>query len=125
MARPLRLDELPVDLDERLMARHHTLTEEELMAVRRRRGSANRLGFAVQLALLKFPGRSLRPGERAPEKIVCYVAAQIGEDPRGMDVYARGRDTIRREHLSEIMQTFGFKPTQTPSSSCPTASRRR
>jgi len=106
----LRLDELPVDLDERLMARHHTLTEEELMAVRRRRGSANRLGFAVQLALLKFPGRSLRPGERAPEKIVCYVAAQIGEDPRGMDVYARGRDTIRREHLSEITQTFGFKP---------------
>lgn len=104
----IRLDELPVDLDGRLMARHHTLAEEELVAVRRRRGPANRLGFGVQLALLKFPGRAARPGERAPEKIVRYIASQIAEDPTEIDEYAKDRDTIRREHLAEIMQTFGF-----------------
>lgn len=30
----LRLTELPVDLDERLMARHHTLSEREIAAVK-------------------------------------------------------------------------------------------
>ncbi len=51
----LRLDALPVDLDDRLVARHHTLSEDELAVTRRRRGASNRLGFAVLLALLRFP----------------------------------------------------------------------
>ena len=52
----LRLDALPVDLDDRLLARHHTLSGEDLAVVRKRRGASNRLGFAVLLALLRFPG---------------------------------------------------------------------
>lgn len=117
----LRLDELPFDLDDRLMARHHTLSEEELALVRRRRGSGNRLGFAALLALLKFPGRPLRPNERVPEKIVRYVAYQVGEDPRSMDAYAgggaagAGRESTRREHLSEISKALGFEPFNEPS----------
>ncbi|MEJ7842920.1 MAG: DUF4158 domain-containing protein [Rubrobacter sp.] len=119
----LRLGELPVDLDDRLMARHHTLSEEELALVRTRRGSGNRLGFAALLALLKFPGRPLRPNERVPEKIVRYVAYQVGEDPRSMDAYAgagagaaagAGRESTRREHLSEISKAFGFEPFNEP-----------
>ena len=112
----LVLGALPVDLDDRLLARHHTLSEEELALVRRRRGSGNRLGFAVMLALLKFPGRPLRPNEGAPEKVVRYLASQVGEDPRGMDAYAGGsgdkgaRESTRREHLSEISKAFGFRP---------------
>jgi TnpA family transposase len=106
----LRLAELPVDLDERLIARHHTLSEDDLAVVRRRRGSSNRLGFATLLALLRFPGRPLRPSERAPEKIVRYVASQIGEDPKMMDSYAGRRESTRREHLSEISSAFGFRP---------------
>jgi TnpA family transposase len=116
----LRLDALPVDLDDRLMARHHTLADEELAVVRKRRGASNRLGFAVLLALLKFPGRHLRPNERAPEKIVRYVASQLGDDPRAIDSYAGGtggadrpalgREGTRREHLSEISRAFGFRP---------------
>jgi hypothetical protein len=72
----LRLDELPVDLDDRLIARHHTLSEKELALVRKRRGPANGLGFAVLLALLRFPGRPLRPNERAPENT---TSRQLGE----------------------------------------------
>jgi TnpA family transposase len=105
----LRLDGLPVDLDDRLIARHHTLSEADLAVVRKRRGPSNRLGFAVLLALLRFPGRPSRPGERAPEKIVRYVASQVGEDPRAMDAYAKGRESTRREHLSEIYEAFGFR----------------
>ena len=116
----LRLDALPVDLDDRPLARHHTLSEEELALVRRRRRPGNRLGFAVMFALLKFPNRPLRPGESAPEKVVRYVASQVGENPRDMDAYAGGlgdksgdkggRESTRREHLSEISRALGFRP---------------
>ncbi len=112
-AQRLRFAEIPADLDDRLMARHHTLSKFELAAIRKRRGPENRLGFGVQLALLKYPGRPLRPAQRVPEKIVRFVASQIGVDPVAMDAYARGRDTTRREHLSEIIKTFGFMPFDT------------
>ena len=35
---------------------HYTLSETDLSIIRQRRGSANRLGFAVQLCYLRFPG---------------------------------------------------------------------
>lgn len=114
-AQRLRLDALPVDLDDRLMARHHTLSEADVGIVSRRRSATNRLGFGVQLCLLRYPGRPLRPKERAPEKIVRYVASQLGADPRAMDSYAgwanggAGRDTTRREHLAKIVAAFGFR----------------
>ena len=76
-AQRLRFAEIPADLDDRLMARQHTLTKKELATIRKRRGPENRLGFAVQLALLKFPGRPLRTAQQVPEKIVRYVASQM------------------------------------------------
>jgi hypothetical protein len=41
-AQRLRLDALPVNLDDRLMARHHTLSDEELSAALKRRTPAGR-----------------------------------------------------------------------------------
>lgn len=41
-AQRLRLDALPVDLDDRLMARHHTLSEADVGVVSRRRTETNR-----------------------------------------------------------------------------------
>lgn len=38
------------------------------------------------------------------------MAAQLGEPPAAFDEYAGGRDTTRREHLSEIVRAFGFGP---------------
>jgi hypothetical protein len=110
----LRLDALPVDLDGRLMARHHTLSEADIRLISRRRSETNCLGFGVQLCLLRYPGRPLRPKERVPEKIVRYVACQLGANPRAMDTYAGGpegdgRDTTRREHLAEIVSTCGLR----------------
>jgi TnpA family transposase len=68
-------------MDERELARHHTLSEADLAAVSVRRGAANRLGFAVQLCLLRYPRRPLKPGEGVPRPIVEFVASQVGADP--------------------------------------------
>ena len=112
-ARRSRLSALP-EMDFRELARHYTLSEADLLAVGIRRGAANRLGFAVQLCLLRYPGRLLRAGEDVPRSIVEFVAAQVGVDPDAFDDYAggpdgAGRDTTRREHVAEIARAFGFR----------------
>ena len=38
------------------LIRHYTFSEADLSIIRQRRGPANRLGFAVQLCYLRFPG---------------------------------------------------------------------
>uniref|UniRef100_UPI001FCF1237 DUF4158 domain-containing protein n=2 Tax=Escherichia coli TaxID=562 RepID=UPI001FCF1237 len=45
---------LPDTKDE--LIRHYTFSESDLSIIRQRRGPANRLGFAVQLCYLRFPG---------------------------------------------------------------------
>ena len=52
--------------EERTMVRHYTLTSEDLLLIAQRRGDQNRLGFAVLLCYLRFPGRVLAPGEEPP-----------------------------------------------------------
>jgi hypothetical protein len=108
-AQRLRLTELPDPMDERLLARHHTLSEEDLAAIAKRRRPATKVGFAVQLCYLRFPGRPLKAGERPPQNLLEYVAAQLGEKAAAFDEYAKSRDTTRRAHLVEIARTFGFR----------------
>jgi TnpA family transposase len=105
-----RLTELPDPMDERELARYHTLSEEDLTVIGKRRRPETKMGFAVGLCYLRFPGRPLKPGERPPHNLLEYVAAQVGEAPAAFEGYAKNRDTTRREHLAEIMRTFGFRP---------------
>jgi TnpA family transposase len=94
----------------REMVRHYTLSEADLAAVSLKRGPANRLGFAVQLCLLRYPGRPLRPGDVVPLPVIEHIASQVGAPPEAFREYASKRDVTRREHLGEIMRTFGFRP---------------
>lgn len=98
----------------RVLARYYTLSKADLTAVSIRRGAANRLGFAIQLCLLRYPGRPLRAGEKVPRNFIEFVASQVGVDPDAFYDYAggfegTGRDTTRREHVAEIARTFGFR----------------
>ena len=45
--------------DERGMVRHYMLSSEDLALINRRRGDPNRLGFALTLCYLRFPGRTV------------------------------------------------------------------
>lgn len=107
-AQRTRFSAIP-EMSERELVRHYTLSEVDLTAVSIRRGVANRLGFAVQLCLLRYPGRPSRANEIVPRNIVEFVASQVGADPDAFYNYARERNTTRREHVAEIARTFGFR----------------
>jgi TnpA family transposase len=56
---------------------HYTLTESDLSFIRQRRSSANRLGFAIQLCYLRFPGFALGVNELPFRPMLDLVADQL------------------------------------------------
>jgi TnpA family transposase len=95
--------------DERGMVRHYTLSAEDLALINRRRSDPNRLGFAVMLCYLRFPGRILREGEQPPAELCGFIAEQLGLDAAHFGDYAE-RDQTRREHVLEIEAALGLRP---------------
>ena len=60
--------------DERTMVRYYTLGAEDRALIDRRRGEANRLGFAIMLCYCRFPGRPLLEDEQPPPEMLAFVA---------------------------------------------------
>ncbi len=77
--------------------------------IRQRRGAANRLGFAVQLCYLRFPGTFLGVDEPPFPPLLRMVAAQLKMPVESWSEYGQ-REQTRREHLVELQTVFGFKP---------------
>jgi transposase len=66
---------VPGDADS--LARHYTFTQSDQDLVGHCRGAANRLGFAVQLALLRHPGRALPNMDEPVDALVAWLAAHL------------------------------------------------
>ncbi|GGC67090.1 hypothetical protein GCM10011504_51360 [Siccirubricoccus deserti] len=90
------------------LVRHWTLDRADLVAVERRRGDHNRLGFALQLCACRYPGRLLRPGEAIPKAALRFVAEGVCADATALADYAR-RPQTRREQLGALRDAFGFR----------------
>jgi len=104
-----KLLQIPDNFSEREITRYYSLSTEDLAAIEQHRRPKNRLGFTVQLAYLRFPGRPWDPQEQVPPAVLTYLAEQIGEAPDVLVDYA-SRDPTRREHLYEIQRVFQFHP---------------
>ena len=59
------------------MVRHYVLGGEDLALIQTKRRSINRLGFAVQLCLLRYPGLGMGPAEQPPGAMIAFVADQL------------------------------------------------
>ena len=70
---------LALPTERRELARVWTLSEPELAFLARRRRDRNRLGVALQLCALRYPGRLLRPAR----VIVAAAPGPQAESPKG------------------------------------------
>ena len=66
-----------VPTDEESLIRQYTLSGEDLKFALSKRGQRNQLGFAVQLCLMRHPGRCLAQGEQVPAAMVAFIANQL------------------------------------------------
>lgn len=98
---------LALPTDEAVLVREWTLSAADLIAIGRRRRDRNRLGFALQLCALRFPGRLPRPGEPIPAEALRFVAEQVGAEPDTFAGYATRWQT-RYQQLDTLRQAFGF-----------------
>jgi TnpA family transposase len=101
-----RLFAIPRDSAE--MARHYVLGAEDLALIRTKRRSINRLGFAVQLCLLRYPGVGMGPAEQPPEGMIAFVAKQLAVPSAVFADYAQ-RDQTRREHSVELQRYLSLR----------------
>ena len=102
------LTQIPPDLSDRDIARYYTFTEKERDLINRRRRLSNRLGFAVQLALLKFPGRTLMEVKDVPQNVLNVIAEQIEVPTSAFASYGERENTLY-EHLDELRRECGFR----------------
>jgi TnpA family transposase len=98
---------LPDDQNE--LIRYYTFNDTDLAIIAQHRGAANRLGFAIQLCYLRFPGIVLGVDEPPLPALLRMVAAQLHMPVEHWDAYGH-REQTRREHLVELQRAFGFKP---------------
>ncbi|MFN3845206.1 MAG: Tn3 family transposase [Paracoccaceae bacterium] len=95
------LFDIPADEDS--LIRHYSLSPADRLEIELRRRKHNQLGFAVQLCLMRYPGRALLPNEIPPSAMLNYVAEQIDADPRLFAFYAR-REETRRDHTAHLLR---------------------
>jgi Domain of unknown function (DUF4158) len=90
------------------LARFFLLDDEDHKLVTKRRGDANRLGFAVQLTTVRFLGTFLDDPLDVPQVVLDVIAEQLGiEDASQVKAYVERKNT-RFEHRWEISEVDGW-----------------
>jgi hypothetical protein len=63
---------------EEAFVRHYSLVAEDIEIISGYRTPETRLAFALQLCVLRYPGRVLRHGEIMPMHLLAFIAEQVG-----------------------------------------------
>ena len=92
----------------RELIRHYTLSAGDLAIVHRCRGEHNRLGCALMLCYLRYPGRPLRADERPPAELTAFVAEQIDILPTAIEAYLAA-ERNRQRYAIECQERLGLR----------------
>ena len=95
-----------MNLNTDLLMENHTLSESDMGIIQQHRGAENRLGFAIQLCYMRYPGIVMP--DFPDEMVIQYVASQLNSSPENFDNYGKRKNTFH-EHSIELQTVFGFK----------------
>ena len=76
--------------------------------INRHRRDENRIGFALQLALLRYPGWSYTHLKSIPKSVIGYIAKQLGVRSTAIRKYPQRENTLW-QHMKEIRTEYGYK----------------
>ena len=99
---------LDLPTDEASLLRHYILADDDLIHIDRRRRPENRIGFALQLCALRYPGRMLVPGEVIPLAVSAFLGAQLGIAGDVLVRYAVRHQT-RQQHMEVLRSIYGYR----------------
>lgn len=107
-AERLRYNIFPANLSNEDLIAHFTLSATDLLQIPITASAANRLGFALQMVLLKFFGFHFNEPEALPERVLNFVALQIGVGAEQLKFYGE-REQTRTDHQRLIEKHLGFR----------------
>lgn len=93
--------------DEWVLGTYYTFSKRDLEIINKRRREENRLGFAVQLAVLRYPGWPYTHIKNIPDSVIHYISKQIGATPSSLSLYPQRENTLW-DHLKEIRSEYDF-----------------
>lgn len=108
-----RAELLALPTTEAEAVRQYSLSDSDLATIARSRSPANRLGYALQLCCLRYPGRYLRRDELLPAIMLDYVAEQVDVNADVIAEFAR-RGPTRYEQLASMKRDHGFRDLTQP-----------
>ena len=83
-------------------------SDDDQHTIARRRGDANRLGFAVQLGTVRYLGRFLENPAAVPAQVVAWTAREIGV-AASVELATYGEGEWRWSHQAEIRRLYGYR----------------
>ena len=95
--------------DESGIVSHYTLAVEDLDLIGSRHRPANRLGLAVQIALMRYPGFGFQPNIGVPDAVLYYLAAQTFMEAEVFTDYGQ-RPQTRNDHADIAARHLGLRP---------------
>ena len=79
--------------DEWTIGSYYTFSKYDLETIMKHRKEENKLGFAIQLAALRYPGWSYSSNKTIPIEIIQYIANQVGTVPKALKLYSLRNNT--------------------------------
>ncbi|PHF89949.1 Tn3 family transposase [Bacillus wiedmannii] len=98
---------MQISEDEWVLGTYYTFSKRDLEIINKRRREENRLGFAVQLAILRYPGWPYTHIKSIPDSVIHYISKQIGSTPSSLSLYPQRENTLW-DHLKEIRNEYDF-----------------
>ena len=86
---------------------YYTFSKEDLELINKHRRDENKLGFAVQLAVLRFPGWPFTHVKSIPTSVIRYVANQLELNYSSIFNYPQRENTLWA-HLKEIREKYEY-----------------
>lgn len=100
--------QIPSDISEWTLSTYFTFSQHNKQIINRHRRDYNRLGFAMQLSILRYLGWTLSDIEHISSEVLEFVAKQIDVSVEDWGLYTQ-REATRYEHVKEIRKEYGFR----------------
>ncbi len=101
------LFKIPNDISE--MSKYYLLSEADLSIISQKRGNHNKLGFAILLCCMRYPGISFNTDTQILEETIKFISEQLKILEHNSWRNYFNREQTRREHLVELQSLFGFE----------------
>jgi TnpA family transposase len=103
-----RADLLSLPQTQQELIQLFAFSEPDKSVISQHRGAANRLGFAVQLCYMRYPGMLFPAGQQPHLPLLKLICAQLKITDDAWEGYSERAET-RRDHLLSIQSIFGFQ----------------